>query len=133
MLDHTSSTSSHLGEIPIVSLQVPPVPQTPPSRAKQRVLHVINGQHYAGAERVQDLLALQLPQLGFEVGFACVKPDRFPEVRQAQKTRLYKIPMRGRFDFGCARRLAELIRAEDYALVHAHTPRSVLVGSLVAK
>jgi len=94
---------------------------------------VINGEHYSGAERVQDLLALQLPQLGFEVGFACVKPDRFPEVRQSQKTLLYKTPMRGRFDLSCAKRLAELIRVEDYALVHAHTPRSVLVGSLAAK
>ena len=101
--------------------------------ATQRVLHVINGEHYSGAERVQDLLALQLPQFGFEVGFACVKPDRFPETRQSQETLLYKTPMRGRFDLGCARRLAQLIRAEDYALVHAHTPRSVLVGGLAAK
>ncbi len=107
--------------------------QTPVRIATQRVLHVINGEHYSGAERVQDLLALQLPQFGFEVGFACVKPDRFPEVRQAQEATLYKTPMRGRFDLGCARRLARLIQAENYTLVHAHTPRSVLVGGLAAK
>ncbi|NOZ38974.1 MAG: glycosyltransferase family 4 protein [Planctomycetes bacterium] len=111
----------------------PVTPRTPSPVATQRVLHVINGEHYSGAERVQDLLALQLPQFGFEVGFACVKPDRFSEVRQAQHVHLFEMPMRGRFDLGCARRLAELIRAEDYALVHAHTPRSVLVGSLAAK
>lgn len=132
-LDKTSLAPSLLGEVPIVIPTAPVAPQTVPRVATQRVLHVINGEHYSGAERVQDLLALQLPQFGFEIGFACVKPDRFPEVRQAQKTLLYKTPMRGRFDLGCARRLAELIRAEDYALVHAHTPRSVLVGSLAAK
>jgi len=37
-------------------------------------LHLVNGEHYSGAERVQDLLARQLPRFGCEVGFACVKP-----------------------------------------------------------
>ncbi len=133
MLDHSTLTSSLLGEVPIVMPPAPVAPQVLSHVATQRVLHVINGEHYSGAERVQDLLALQLPQFGFEVGFACVKPDRFAEVRQAQEARLYEMPMRGRFDLGCARRLAELIRAEDYTVVHAHTPRSVLVGSLAAK
>jgi glycosyltransferase involved in cell wall biosynthesis len=41
--------------------------------------------------------------------------------------------MRGPIDLGCVRRLVELIRTEHYALVHAHTPRSVLVGSLAAR
>ncbi len=132
-LDTTSVSPQSLGEVPIVLPQLPVSLQNPPCIATQRVLHVINGEHYSGAERVQDLLALQLPQFGFEVGFACVKPDRFPETRQSQETILYKTPMRGRFDLRCARRLAQLIRAEDYTLVHAHTPRSVLVGGLAAK
>src|SRR5688572_4459141 len=58
-----------------------------------RVLHVINGEHYSGAERVQDLLAEALPDLGFEVGFACVKPGRFPEARRYRDARLYEMPM----------------------------------------
>lgn len=97
-----------------------------------RVLHVINGEHYSGAERVQDLLALELPRLGFEVGFACVKPGRFPHVRNSKLCPLYECPMRSVIDFGCVRRLTELIRSENYALVHAHTPRSLWVGSLAA-
>ena len=44
-------------------------------------LHLINGEHYSGAERVQDLLAKQLPRYGCEVGFVCVKPRRFPNAR----------------------------------------------------
>ncbi len=42
-----------------------------------RVLHVINGEHYSGAERVQDLLATTLPEFGYDVAFACVKPGSF--------------------------------------------------------
>ena len=46
----------------------------PPHRVpKARVLHLINGEHYAGAERVQDLLALRLADYGYESAFACVK------------------------------------------------------------
>ncbi len=111
------------------------VPEAGPfeATATQRVLHVINGEHYSGAERVQDLLAQELPQFGFEVGFACLKPDRFPQARQAQKASLHSTPMRWRFDTSCVQKLVQLIQREKYALVHAHTPRSVLIGSLVAR
>lgn len=97
-----------------------------------RVLHVVNGEHYAGAERVQDLLALRLPGEGFEVGFACVKPDRFPQLRQARQSPLYELPMRGRLDVAPARRLARIIRKEHFRLVHTHTPRAAFVGRLAA-
>src|SRR4051794_18804302 len=74
--------------------------QTPATRpvATTRVLHVINGEYYAGAERVQDLLALQLPEFGYDVGFACVKPDRFPHQRRSQAAPLANLSMRSRFD-----------------------------------
>ncbi|MGI9430345.1 MAG: glycosyltransferase [Bythopirellula sp.] len=133
MLNHTSASAALVGEVPLVLPRSTDDAQSPCHVARQRVLHVINGEHYSGAERVQDLLALQLPNFGFEVGFACVKSERFPQARQAQAAPLHKTPMRGRFDWSCPRRLAELIRAEKYELVHAHTPRSVLVGSLAAK
>ena len=57
--------------------------------ALTKVLHVINGEHYSGAERVQDLLAQHLPAFGYEVGFACVKPDRFPQARHCHDARLH--------------------------------------------
>lgn len=98
-----------------------------------RVLHVINGEHYSGAERVQDLLAQELPRCGYEVGFACVKPDRFPAARKTQSAPLYELPMRWALDPQCVSRLAEVIRWEGYQLVHAHTPRSLLMGSLAAR
>jgi glycosyltransferase involved in cell wall biosynthesis len=97
-----------------------------------RVLHVVNGEHYAGAERVQDLLALRLGGEGFEVGFACVKPDRFPRLREARQAPLYTLAMRGRADLSPARRLARIIRDEGFRLVHTHTPRAAFVGRLAA-
>ena len=98
-----------------------------------RVLHVINGEHYSGAERVQDLLAQELPALGFDVGFACVKPALFPSARKTQDAPLYELPMRWPYDPQCVLGMAEIIRREEYSLVHAHTPRSLLMGSLAAR
>ncbi len=98
-----------------------------------RVLHLINGEHYAGAERVQDLLAQCLPEYGFEVVFACVKPRRFAELRQSQNTPLYNLPMRNRLDLGVAGKIAGIVRREKCALIHGHTVRTALVGSLAAR
>ncbi len=105
----------------------------PPRVAVTRVLHVINGEHYSGAERVQDLLAGYLPDAGYEVGFACVKPGRFREARLHREARLYELPMSSRVDFSVGRRLATLVRDEGYALIHAHTPRSLMVGMGAAR
>lgn len=104
-----------------------------PRSSLVRVLHVINGEDYAGAERVQDHLALCLPDEGFEVGFACLKPRRFSDMRRAVDAPLYELPMRSKFDASPVRRLVRLLRDEGYSLVHTHTPRTALVGGLAAR
>ena len=102
--------------------------QSPRATDTLRVLHVINGEHYAGAERVQDLLALRLPEFGFEVGFACLKPGKFASVRKAQSAPLLSLPMRFQLDVRPAFALANYLRRENYALIHTHTPRAALIG-----
>lgn len=113
--------------VPSSGEQASPAPRT------RRVLHFINGEHYSGAERVQDLLALCLPAQGVEVGFACLKPDRFPALRVSQQTSLTEMPMRTKWDFSVIGRLTRLVRAGEYELVHAHTPRTALLGRIVAQ
>src|SRR5262249_28373774 len=82
---------------------------TPSPKSLTRVLHVINGEPYSGAERVQDLLAGYLPACGYEASFACVKPDRFPTARRFCEPLLFELPMRGRFDIRCGAKVAQLI------------------------
>ena len=98
-----------------------------------RVLHLINGEHYAGAERVQDLLAEWLKSEGIEVGFACLKPGRFDSARHAQSVPLWNVPMRSRWDWSVVSRIVDLIRTERFQLVHTHTTRGALVGSAAAR
>jgi glycosyltransferase involved in cell wall biosynthesis len=100
---------------------------------RHRVLHLINGEFYAGAERVQDLLALQLGRYGFDVEFACLKPGRFPAERQARSVDLHAVPMRSNLDLAGCRTLARLVRRRGFDLLHSHTTRSALIGNLVSR
>jgi glycosyltransferase involved in cell wall biosynthesis len=89
-----------------------------------RVLQVVNGQHYAGAGRVQDLLALHLPQYACQSDFVCVKPDVFPAKRQSQQTTLHEIPLRHPWSKSAIARIARIASEGDYDVLHSHTPRS---------
>lgn len=96
------------------------------------MLHVINGEFYAGAERVQDLLAQQLGRLGVDIAFACLKDGLFDSTRVSRDTPLYALPMRSRTDFRQCLNMARLIRRENFAIVHTHTPRAALIGQAAA-
>lgn len=102
------------------------------SRTCLSVLHVVNGEHYAGAERVQDLLAARLLDYGYAVDFATLKAGRFAGQRQSRGARLHTLAMNGRVDLRPALALARLVKTQGYRLIHTHTPRSVLVGRLAA-
>ncbi len=102
-----------------------------PASETTRVLHLINGQHFSGAERVQDLLAMRMPDYQFEVAFGCLRPERFDTMRQSQVP-LYELPMKSKFDIRPARELAAIVRREKYALIHTHTPRAALIGRLAS-
>ncbi len=97
-----------------------------------RVLHVINGEHYAGAERVQDLLGQHLPAWGIDAAFACLKLGRFAEVRESTGVPLWNVPMRNRLDLRVAWQIAKIIRSERFDMVHAHTVRSAVAARLAA-
>ena len=101
-----------------------------------RVLHLVNGEHFSGAERVQSHLGRCLPSLGIEADFACLKPGRFAEKleeRDAQWGRCFRVPMKGRFDIRVAWKIQRLVRRNQIDLLHAHTPRSAMIASLVSR
>jgi glycosyltransferase involved in cell wall biosynthesis len=97
----------------------------------RHVLHIINGEYYAGAERVQDLLAERLPEHGFDVEFACIKPLNFPAQRRSTVP-LFSLPMRSRVDVRVGRQIATLAQQRGYSLLHTHSVRSALVGRMAA-
>lgn len=136
-MDSSSPPDSFLPDAPLpdATVVVPPgeVPQSlrgdaSPSTGLIKVLHVINGEHYAGAERVQDHLAACLGEHGFSLTFACVKPGQFDEARHFKAAPLVETPMRSRFDHRTARQIARLVEQGSFKIIHAHTPRSLMIA-----
>lgn len=103
------------------------------AKSTTKVLHIINGEHYSGAERVQDLLAKCLPEFNYEVGFACLKTDKFPEKRDYQAAPVFDCRMKNQYDLMIAKRISSVIKDENYKIIHAHTPRSVMLARICAQ
>ncbi len=97
-----------------------------------KVLHIINGEFFSGAERVQQLLGKRLEQFGYSTEFACVKPEKFPELCGLRANQVSQFPMGGRFDIGVAKKITKKVIEESFDILHAHTPRTALVTSLVS-
>lgn len=89
----------------------------------------MNGEHYAGAARVQDLLAQHLPEHGFDVQFATLLPGRFAEQRVCQDAPLEFFPMKHRLDLGPAKAIAKLAKQNQISLLHSHTTRSAMIAA----
>ena len=99
------------------------------------VLHVVNGEHFSGAERVQSHLGRCLPLFGVTADFACVCPGRFAERLEAgdgRHGRCERLPMKHRLDLATAWRLAQLVRRRGDAVMHAHTPRTAMLTSIAS-
>lgn len=97
-----------------------------------KVLHIINGEFFAGAERVQDLLSARLPDFGYQCDFVCLKEGQFEKVRKSGQGQIFNVAMRSRFDFSVVNRICDLVRTRGYVLLHTHTARGAMVGRLVA-
>lgn len=102
------------------------------SSVSRKILHIINGEHYSGAERVQDLLAEQLKPLGYEVSFVTLKTGLFKEKRNFTEAPIYNLLMRNKFDWSVAYEIKKIIKKNDFHIVHTHTPRAALVGRLAS-
>lgn len=107
-------------------LQAPPsltATSFEPNSKLKRVLHIVNGEHFAGAERVQDLLALNLPQHGYEAGFVCIKAKEFVHQRK-NISDLCAIDFRFPFSRSAVNKIASIAQSEGYSAIHSHTMRS---------
>lgn len=88
------------------------------------MLHVVNGEYYAGAERVQDQLAMHLPEFGCQVGFACIKANEFPARRDSQGVPLSTFSVRHPWSQAAFGEIAKLAIEGGYDVLHSHTTRS---------
>lgn len=100
---------------------------------KMNVLHIINGEHYSGAERVQDLLAMKLPDLGCNVYLGCLKPGIFADKCFCSKSIIHNFPMDSKINIYPAFQISRFIKRSSIDIIHTHTPRAVLIGSVASR
>ena len=105
---------------------------TIPHRVTTNVLHLINGEHFSGAERVQQNLGRHLDAFGFASHFACLKPGKFIELSGLSSERMHALPMQSRTDWKIVDRVVALARQQDCCILHAHTPRTALVAAFAS-
>lgn len=101
-----------------------------------KVLHLVNGEHFSGAERVQSHLGRCLPRFGVTADFASLKPGKFADMIEQQDGHWgqgYRIAMSNRFDISVARRISKLVQAEGYQILHAHTPRTAMIAAIASR
>ncbi|EMI20255.1 glycosyl transferase, group 1 family protein [Rhodopirellula maiorica SM1] len=134
MLHNQTDLTSIPVQVPVVLPSEPAA--SPPCSIEASVLHVINGEYFSGAERVQSHLGRCLPHFGIAADFVCVKPGKFPQViaeQDLQWGRCHLAPMKSRFDLRAVFRIRDLVRAYGYDLLHAHTPRTAMVASAASR
>ncbi len=98
-----------------------------------RVLHVIGGGEFGGAERHILNLATAIDPGVVEVSVCCLFEDPFLRVAREAGIRAYSIPMRHKLDFGIITKLREKIINDKIDIVHTHGVRANLIGRLAAK
>lgn len=110
--------------------------QTQDQLSTLRVLHLVNGEHFSGAERVQSHLGRCLPELSVRADFACVKPGKFADLVREQGGKwgqCFDAKMKNRIDLRAAWKVRHLVRQTGYHLMHAHTPRTAMVASIASR
>ena len=84
-----------------------------PSQRTLRVLHVVNGEHYAGRRARAGFAGAASAGLRRRGDARLRQARRFAESRRSQATPLINLPMRCRFDVRPAWRLAKIVRSEQ--------------------
>jgi len=131
-LDSATIADTKIGSVPLVGRRT----KRPTPADTFGVLHLVNGEHFSGAERVQSHLGRCLPDRGVTADFACVKPGKFADMLDQHAGawgKGFRTEMKGRLDLRVAGAIGDLVRRHGYDLLHAHTPRTAMIAALVAK
>lgn len=98
-----------------------------------RVLHVIGGGEFGGAERHILNLATAMDPQRVAITVCCLFADPFVKVARDVGINALAIPMRHKMDLSIITKLRDVIKKEEIDIVHTHGVRANLVGRVAAK
>ena len=95
------------------------------------ILHLVNGEFFSGAERVQVVIGKNLDRDKYSLHFVSLLNGIFIDQARKMKLDVTLIPMKGKLDLSVLPRLSKFIRGKNIKLVHTHTVRTNLVGRII--
>lgn len=98
-----------------------------------KVVHIIGGGEFGGAERhIINLAGALNPQM-VELTVCCLFSDPFVEIAAQAGINALNVTMRNRMDFRVISRLASIIRQNNFDIVHTHGVRANLLGRVASR
>ena len=98
-----------------------------------RVLHIIGGGEFGGAERHILNLCASLDPRKAAITVVCLFEEPFARMAKETGVNVLVVPMRHKLDLGTLTRLTDVIKRNRPDLVHTHGVRANLLGRLAAK
>lgn len=100
---------------------------------KAKVLHIIGGGEFGGAEQHLLTLIKNIDPARFQVSVACLFAKPFAEITEDAGINTVVFEMGSKFNLKIIPLLAAYIKKEGFAIVHTHGVRANLVGRLAAR
>jgi len=98
-----------------------------------KVVHIIGGGEFGGAERHIINLAGAVNPQAVEVTVCCLFSDPFVGIAAEAGINALNVTMKHRTDLGVVGKLASIIRNNNFDIVHTHGVRANLLGRLAAR
>ena len=100
---------------------------------KRTVLHILNGEVYSGVEQTVVTLCSQLDQSRYRPHVITLFDGLTAQRLKELGIGVDIVPMKSRWDLGIVRKIRRIGERVGASLIHVHTIRSHLVGSLAAR
>lgn len=97
-----------------------------------RVVHLLDGQYFGGAEQMVRLLARNSRSVGVEASVYLLSEGRLADYLRRDGTAVRVFATRGKLDPRPLRTLAEALRRDGAQILQAHTSRTHLMARLLA-
>lgn len=101
--------------------------------ARSKILHIIGGGEFGGAEQHLLTLIKNIDKSAFELHIACLFAEPLAPLVSQEGFPVHIFPMKSKLDWKPISNLASLIKTEGFHIVHTHGVRANLLGRVAAK
>ena len=98
----------------------------------KKILHIVNGEFFAGAEKVQHIIGTYFSDKNYDILFATLFDGEFEKVCQGNRYKIKHFHMRSKFDLLVGIKIGKLVQKEKYQIIHVHTVRSSIIGLIAS-